>query len=155
MCVLNDVYISGRPRPTAITWWSSLKKKFCVFNGPQRENTWLRWFSNNKGTDQPALMRSLISAFVTRLLESFISRLAMTEISNFKLFSVDEQTGLNLTLSKTQKTGARGKCTVVQTFYNIPEGPELLWKEYQHCINESWEVLPIPRCTAKAVSTSK
>ena len=51
-------------------------------------------------------MRSLISAFVTRLLESFISRLAMTEISNFKLFSVDEQTGfLNLTLSKTQKTG--------------------------------------------------
>ena len=50
-------------------------------------------------------MHSLISAFVTRLLESFISRLAMTEISIFKLVSVDEQTGLNLTLSKTQKKG--------------------------------------------------
>ena len=50
-------------------------------------------------------MRSLISAFVTRLLESLISRLDMTEISNFKLVSVDEQTDLNLTLSKNQKTG--------------------------------------------------
>ena len=50
-------------------------------------------------------MHSLISAFVIRLLENFISGLAMTEISIFKLVSVDEQTGLNLTLSKTQKTG--------------------------------------------------
>ena len=50
-------------------------------------------------------MHSLISAFVTRLLESFISRLAMTELSIFKLVSVDEQTGLNLTFSKTQKKG--------------------------------------------------
>ena len=50
-------------------------------------------------------MHSLISAFVIRLLENFISGLAMTEISIFKLVSVDEQTGLNLTLSKTQKKG--------------------------------------------------
>ena len=33
-------------------------------------------FANNKGADQPAHMHSLMSAFVFRLLESIISRLA-------------------------------------------------------------------------------
>ena len=40
-------------------------------------------FANNKDTDQPARMRSLISAFVIPLLESFISRLATRKISIF------------------------------------------------------------------------
>ena len=51
-----------------------------VIIGPQREKTCLRWFSNNKGTDQPAHPRSLISAFVIHLLESIITRLASSEI---------------------------------------------------------------------------
>ena len=37
--------------------------------------------ANNKGTDQPAHPRRLISAFVIRLLESIISKLASSEIS--------------------------------------------------------------------------
>ena len=37
----------------------------------------------NKGADQPALRRSLISAFVIRVYESTICRLATDEISNF------------------------------------------------------------------------
>ena len=40
-------------------------------------------FVNNKGADQTALSRSLISAFVIRLLESIISKLATGEISIF------------------------------------------------------------------------
>ena len=40
-------------------------------------------FANNKGADQPAHMRSLISTFVIHLLESIISRLALSEISIF------------------------------------------------------------------------
>ena len=40
-------------------------------------------FVNNKGADQPAHLCSLISAFVIRLLESIISRFAMSEISFF------------------------------------------------------------------------
>ena len=40
-------------------------------------------FANNKGADQPAHPRSLISAFVICLLESIISRLATSEISIF------------------------------------------------------------------------
>ena len=48
--------------------------------GPRREKTCLRRFANNTGTDQPAHLRSLISAFVIRFLESIISRLATSEI---------------------------------------------------------------------------
>ena len=37
-------------------------------------------FANNKGADQPAHPRSLISAFIIRLMESIISRLATREV---------------------------------------------------------------------------
>ena len=49
--------------------------------GPRREKTCLRRLANNTGADQPAHARSLISAFVIRLLESIISKLAKNEIS--------------------------------------------------------------------------
>ena len=35
-----------------------------IINGPQREKTSLRGFANNKGADQPAHPRTLISAFL-------------------------------------------------------------------------------------------
>ena len=54
-----------------------------IKHGPGREKTCLRVFANNIGADQPAHMRSLISAFVIRLLQSMISRLALSEISIF------------------------------------------------------------------------
>ena len=72
---------------------------------PQREKTCLRGFANNKGADQPARPRSLISAFVIRLLKSIIPRLATSEISLFHLVSVAEETGLSPALSETPKTG--------------------------------------------------
>ena len=50
---------------------------------PRREKTCLRWSANNKGTDQPAHTRSLISAFVICLLESIISKLAKGKILLF------------------------------------------------------------------------
>ena len=49
--------------------------------GPRREKTCLRRFANNKGADQHAQPRSLISVFVIRCLESAVSMLAMSEIS--------------------------------------------------------------------------
>ena len=51
--------------------------------GPRLEKTCLRRFANNKGADQPAQPRNLISAFIIRCLESAISKLAMSEISIF------------------------------------------------------------------------
>ena len=52
-------------------------------NGPRHEKICLRGFANNKGADQPARTRRLISTFVIRLLLSIISRLATSEISIF------------------------------------------------------------------------
>ena len=47
---------------------------------PCREKTCL-WHANNKGADQPAHSRSLISAFVVRCLDSIIPLLALAKIS--------------------------------------------------------------------------
>ena len=52
-----------------------------TLDGPRRDKTCLRGFANNKGADQPAHPRRLISTFVIRLLESIISKLASSEIS--------------------------------------------------------------------------
>ena len=54
-----------------------------IISGPRRKKNCLRGFANNKGADQPAHSLSLISAFVIRLLEIIISRLATSEISIF------------------------------------------------------------------------
>ena len=48
--------------------------------GPRCEKTCLRGFVNNTGADQPAHLRSLISAFVIRFLESIMCKLASDEI---------------------------------------------------------------------------
>ena len=58
-------------------------------------------FAINKGADQPAHPRRLISAFVIRLLESIMSRLATREISIFQLVSVVERAGWSLGLPET------------------------------------------------------
>ena len=60
---------------------------------------------NNKGANQPAHLRSLISAFVVRCLDSIIPLLAISRVSRPWLVSVAEQAGLSLTWSQTPKTG--------------------------------------------------
>ena len=80
-------------------------RPFVISNGPRREETCLQRFANNKDADQPAHPRSLVIAFVIRLLESSIPRLATREISIFYLVSVAGEADLNLTLSVTPKTG--------------------------------------------------
>ena len=62
-------------------------------------------YANNKGADQPAHTRSLISAFVVHYLDSIIPLVSISEISSLCLASVAAQASLNLTWSKTQKTG--------------------------------------------------
>ena len=61
----------------------SLNIVLIILFGPRREKTYLRWFANNKGADQPAHPRRLTSAFVIRFLESIISKLATSENSIF------------------------------------------------------------------------
>ena len=55
--------------------------------------------ANNKGAEQPAHPRSLISAFIGNHMNRILSKLATY------LVSVAEDTGLSLALSETLKTG--------------------------------------------------
>ena len=64
-----------------------------------------RGLRTTQGTDQPGHPRSLISAFLIRLLASIIYRLATSEISILQLVFVVKQAGLNLALSEIPKTG--------------------------------------------------
>ena len=57
--------------------------------------------TNNKGTDQPAHPRSLISAFVVRCLDSVMSLVSVIKISSLMLASVDEQASVSMTWSET------------------------------------------------------
>ena len=58
-------------------------------------------YVNNKGADQPAHPRSLISAFIVRCLDSIISLDPISEISRIELASVAAQAGLHLAWSET------------------------------------------------------
>ena len=67
-----------------MTLVSEFRTYYCVVEyGPECNKTCLLRFANNKDTDQPAHMRSLISAFVIRSLESITSKLATSEILIF------------------------------------------------------------------------
>ena len=58
-------------------------------------------YANNKGADQPAHPRSLISAFIVRCLYSVMSLVSVIEISSLMVASVAEQASLSLTWSET------------------------------------------------------
>ena len=66
-----------------------------------------------KGADQLAHPRSLISAFAIHLLNSFILKLAPSEISLFYLVSVAEKAGFGMILSETLKTGLSHRCSFI------------------------------------------
>ena len=51
--------------------------------GPGHAKTCLKPYANNKGADQPAHSRSLISTFVVRCLDSMICILAISKVSRF------------------------------------------------------------------------
>ena len=61
-------------------------------------------YANNKGADQRAHPRSLISAFVVRCLDSVMSLVSVTKISSLMLASIAEQASLSLTGRKLPKT---------------------------------------------------
>ena len=62
-------------------------------------------YANNKGADQPAHPRRLISAFVLRCPDSIIPLVSIPTILSLYLASVAAQAGLSLPWSQTLKTG--------------------------------------------------
>ena len=71
-------------------------------------------YANNKGADQPAHPRSLISAFIVRCLDSVMSLVSVTKISSLMLASVAKQASLSLTWSETPEDTF---CRVEAQFY--------------------------------------
>ena len=51
--------------------------------GPGHAKTCLMSYANNKGADQPAHPRSLISTFVVRCIDSMICKLTISKVSRF------------------------------------------------------------------------
>ena len=97
--------------------------------GPRGEKACLRACANNKGADQPARLRSLISTFVIHFLESTIYKPSTREILIFSLVSVAEETGLSLVLSETRKTdfvAMRPICWVSYFLNPSPAKPEFI-----------------------------
>ena len=78
-------------------------------------------YANNKGADQPAHPRSLISAFIVRCLDSdsVMSLVSVTKISSLLLLFVAEQASLSLTWSETPE----------DTFSH--DEAHLYWKNYR------------------------
>ena len=58
-----------------------LSTNIFVSDEPGHEKMWFMAYANNKGADQPAHSRSLISAFVVWCLDSIISLDSTAEIS--------------------------------------------------------------------------
>ena len=81
---------------------------------PGHEKMCLMPYANNKGSDQPVHLCSLISAFVVRCLDSKISLDSIAEISRLWLTSVAAQAGLCLAWSETPKDTF---CHVVALLY--------------------------------------
>ena len=52
-----------------------------IANEPGHEKTCFMLYANNKDADQPALLRSLISIFIVRCIDSIIPILAKSKIS--------------------------------------------------------------------------
>ena len=67
LCTIFDIY--------------SQFSKIAISNEPGHEKMCLMSYANNKGADQPAHPRSLISVFVIRCLDSIISLDSIAEIS--------------------------------------------------------------------------
>ena len=112
----RTMFISLHSKSTGLTYYIIVQSNCSMLNytvvhitqytnGPRSEKTCLRWFANNKGADQPAHLRSLISVFVIRVFETIIPRLASIAILIFWLVFVAEKTGLKFKLSETPKTG--------------------------------------------------
>ena len=62
-------------------------------------------YANNKGTDQPAHQRSLISTFVVHCLDRISPLVSICKISSLYLASGAAQAGLSLPWSQTPNTG--------------------------------------------------
>ena len=99
-------------------------------------------YANNQGADQPAHLRSLISAFIIRFLESMISILTTSEILN----SLDTRFSETMKVSK----GAKIRNRYNQVPHLTQDTNGKVTNTQLDTTNESQEVSPFPAGDHKA-----
>ena len=62
-------------------YWELASLTFTLIFGPGHPNMCLMAYANDKGADQPAHPRNLISTFVVRCLDSIMPLVSISEIS--------------------------------------------------------------------------
>ena len=72
--------------PNIFYLFAFLSLSFLLY-GPDHAEMCLMAYANNKGADQPAHPRSMISTFIVRCLESVICILAISKVSSFKILA--------------------------------------------------------------------
>ena len=92
--------------------WSSCQKWVTENWAASWENLFML-YANNKGANQPAHPRSLISTFIVSCLDCIMSLVSISEISSLYLVSVATQGGLSLTWSETPHPQPR---SLISTF---------------------------------------
>ena len=83
-------------------------------------------YENNIGADQPAHLRSLISAFVVRCLDSIIPLVSIHKIMSW-LASVAEQAGLSLTWSDPKDRFSRDEAEVFLYKWSRFTAVKVIW----------------------------
>ena len=90
-------------------------------------------YANNKGADQAAHPRSLISTFVVRCLDRVICILAISKVSRFWLASVAEQAGLNVTWSKIPEDTFSNDVAQMKTILHPSRIKIVIFRINQNC----------------------
>ena len=105
--------------------------------------------ANNKGTDQLAHPRSLISAFAIYKLNSIAFKLAPSETSIFYLVSVAEKAGFGMILSEPWRQVLSHRCSYMH-LYSCKCGPNpqtcFMWYAHRKCLaplDYSWPIPPM------------
>ena len=94
-------------------------------------------YANNKGADQPAHPRSLISTCVVRCLDSIIPLVSISEILSIYLASLTARAGLCLTWSQTTKRFSRDEAQLYVIIALIYCFVQLLIDGHQSWLNET------------------
>ena len=80
--VPSDLLRESEPAVVMISCYFDHKMSKRRTNEPRHEKNLFLPYANNKGADQPAHPRSLISTFVVRCLDSILSLVSISEISS-------------------------------------------------------------------------
>ena len=106
-------YVCNFSIELSLCFTDSYTKMYSNNNGPGHAKTCLMPYANNKGANQPAHSRSLISTFVVRCLDSIICIRVISNVSRFQLASVSKQLGLNLRSKIPEDTFSRDAARVI------------------------------------------